>query len=149
MRLIIEARLEGDDIEPAVVPILLAVIDRHDDGLERLGLSLAVGRELLAAAQSAVVSSQASRRIASQDCCHHCYTPLRRKDSRSIVMRTVFGKVTLNSSRFRSCDCEQTRDWQARTISPLSQAQSASHPNWSICRPNGPRTCRTQPPRHC
>ena len=93
MRLIIEARLEGNDIEPTVVPIPLAVIDRYDDDLEQLGLSLAEGRELLAAAQSVVVSSQASRWIATQDYCHECYTPLRRKDSRPIVMRTVFGKV--------------------------------------------------------
>ena len=56
MRLIIEARLEGNDIEPTVVPIPLAVIDRYDDDLEQLGLSLAEGRELLAAAQSVVVS---------------------------------------------------------------------------------------------
>ena len=65
MRLIIEARLEGNDIEPTVVPIPLAVIDRYDDDLEQLGLSLAEGRELLAAAQSVVVSSQASRWIAT------------------------------------------------------------------------------------
>ena len=38
MRLIIEARLEGNDIEPTVVPIPLAVIDRYDDDLEQLGL---------------------------------------------------------------------------------------------------------------
>ena len=122
MRLIIEARLEGNDIEPTVVPIPLAVIDRYDDDLEQLGLSLAEGRELLAAAQSVVVSSQASRWIATQDYCHECYTPLRRKDSRPIVMRTVFGKVSVNSPRFWSCHCEPTPDWQARTISPLSQA---------------------------
>ena len=85
MRLIIEARLEGNDIEPTVVPIPLAVIDRYDDDLEQLGLSLAEGRELLAAAQSVVVSSQASRWIATQDYCHECYTPIRRKDSRSLT----------------------------------------------------------------
>ena len=81
MRLIIEARLGVNDIEPTVVPTPLAVIDRYDDDLEQLGLSLAEGRELLAAAQSVVVSSQASRWIATQDYCHECYTPIRRKDA--------------------------------------------------------------------
>lgn len=61
MGLIIEARLEGNDIEPTVVPIPLAVIDRYDDDFEQLGVSRAEGRELLAAAQSVGVSSQASR----------------------------------------------------------------------------------------
>jgi hypothetical protein len=98
------------------------MIDRYDHDLEQLGLSLAEGRELLVAAQSVIISSQASIWIATQDYCHHCYTPLRRKDGRSIVMRTVFGKVAINSPRFWSCDCEQTSDWQTRTISPLSKA---------------------------
>ena len=44
MRLIIEARIEGDDFDPTDGPIPLAVIDRRDDDLEQLGLSLAEGR---------------------------------------------------------------------------------------------------------
>ena len=122
MRLVIEARLEGEDIEDASNPITLAVIDRHDDVLEEFGLSLAEGQELLAATQSALVRSQASVWVNTQDYCHGCYTPLRKKDNRSIVMRTVFGKVSLNSPRFWSCDCEKTPHWQAHTISPLAQA---------------------------
>lgn len=122
MRLTIEARIEGDDIDPTDVPIPLAVIDRHDDDLEQLGLSLAEGRELLAAVQSVMVSSQAPIGVATQDYCHHCHTPLRRKDTRPIVMRTVFGNVAVNSPRFWTCDCDQTPAWQTRTISPLSQA---------------------------
>lgn len=82
MRPIIEARIEGDDVDPTVVPIPLAVIDRRDDDLEQLGLSLAEGRELLGAVQSVMVSSQASIWVATQDYCHHCHTPLRRKDTR-------------------------------------------------------------------
>ena len=120
MKLIVEARLECDGIEPTDV-IPLAVFQRHDDDLEQLGLSLAEGRELLAATQSALVSSQASVWVSTQDYCHECYTPLRRKDSRSIVMRTVFGKVTMSSPRFWCCDGE-LRQWQERTISPLAQA---------------------------
>ena len=54
MKLIIEARLEWDGIEPTDV-IPLAVFHRHNDDLEQLGLSLAEGRELLAATQSALV----------------------------------------------------------------------------------------------
>ena len=121
MKLIIEARLECDGIEPTDV-IPLAVFQRNDDELEQLGLSLADGRELLAATQSALVSSQASVWVNTQDYCHECYTPLRRKDSRAIVMRSVFGKVQLNSPRFWCCDCKQTSQWQGRTISPLAQA---------------------------
>lgn len=122
MRLIIEARLEGEGIDPADAPIPLAVIDRHDDALDQLGLSLTEDRELLTATHSALVSGHASSWVATQDYCHSCYTPLRHKDSRAIVMRTVFGKVAISSPRFWSCDCEQSSDCQSRTISPLSQA---------------------------
>jgi hypothetical protein len=122
MRVIIEARAEGTGIESPSVLTPLAVIERQDDGLEQLGLSLAEGRELLAAVQSVVVSSPACVRVAAQDHCRHCHTPLRRKDCRSIVLRTVFGKVAVNSPRFWSCDCRQTPSPQARSVSPLSQA---------------------------
>lgn len=36
-------------------------------------------------------------------------------------MRTVFGKVRLNSPRFWACDCEQTGQWESRTVSPLAR----------------------------
>ncbi len=122
MRPIIEARIEGDDVDPTVVPIPLAVIDRRDDDLEQLGLSLAEGRELLGAVQSVMVSSQASIWVATQDYCHHCHTPLRRKDTRPVVMRTVFGNVSVDSPRFWTCDCDRTPNRETRTIGPLSQA---------------------------
>jgi hypothetical protein len=61
MRLIIEARLEGNDIEPTVVPIPLAVIDRYDDDLGQLGLSLAEGRELLALTACTGLAARAYR----------------------------------------------------------------------------------------
>ena len=122
MKLIIEARLEGDGIEMAKDPIQIAVIHRRDDDLEQLGLSLAEGKELLAATQSVLVSCQADTRVAGEDYCHDCYTPLRRKDTRFIAMRTVFGKVKMKSPRYWSCDCEQIQIGQTRTISPLAQA---------------------------
>jgi hypothetical protein len=60
MKLIIEARLESAEPYLQCEPIRLASIDRPNDDLERLGLSLEEGRELMAAAQSAVVSNQLS-----------------------------------------------------------------------------------------
>ncbi len=70
MRLIIEARLDGDGIDPTDAPIPLAVIDRHDDVLDQLGLSLTECRELLAAAQSVLVSGHTPSWVTTQDYCH-------------------------------------------------------------------------------
>jgi ATP adenylyltransferase len=39
--------------------------------------------------------------------------PLYHKDSRSIVVRTVFGKITLQSPRFWSCECDRPQGTSA------------------------------------
>jgi len=49
MKLVIEARLESEDTRVQHEPIRLASIERPNDDLERLGLSLEEGRELMAA----------------------------------------------------------------------------------------------------
>jgi hypothetical protein len=122
MRLIIEARVESSDSELRPEPIRVAVLDRIDDDLEQLGLTLEEGRELLAAAQSALVVSQAEQWLNTENYCHRCCTPLHHKDSRSIVVRTVFGKVALGSPRFWSCACDRRRGARRHPLSPLSQA---------------------------
>jgi hypothetical protein len=122
MKLIIEARVECTDSDLRRVPIRLAVLDRIDDDLEQLGLTLEEGRALLATPQSALISSHTEQWLATQDYCRRCCTPLYHKDSRSIVVRTVFGKITLQSPRFWSCECDRSQGSRRYTVSPLSQA---------------------------
>jgi hypothetical protein len=124
MRLIIEARVELAESDMQPEPRRLAVLDRMDDDLEQLGLTLEEGRELLAAAQSALVSSQAEQWLATEDYCRRCCTPLYHKDSRWVVFRTVFGKVRLQSPRFWSCTCDRSRGTRRHTFSPLSEGLS-------------------------
>jgi len=109
----------GEDAPAEAISI--AVIDRVDDDLEQLGLTLEEGRELLAATQSTLVSRQAARYLGTQDYCRRCCTPLYHKDRRSIVVRTVFGKVRLESPRFWSCVCDRPRGARRQTFSPLSE----------------------------
>jgi hypothetical protein len=93
MKLIIEGRLESADPHLQREPVRLISINRPDDDLEHLGLSLEEGRALMAAAQAAAVSNHVANWLNMRDYCRHCHTPYRRKDSRAIVVRTVFGKV--------------------------------------------------------
>jgi len=120
MKLVIEARLESEDSHAPSEPIKIAVLDRPDEDLDQLGLTLEEGRELLAAAQSALIFRQAARWLETADYCRCCFTPLQHKDSRSIVIRTVFGKVPLTSPRFWSCGCDRPRGARRHTFSPLS-----------------------------
>ncbi|MGB7307293.1 MAG: ISKra4 family transposase [Burkholderiaceae bacterium] len=122
MQMIIEARLVGADEDAQGVVIPLGSIARQNDDIEQLGLSLAESKQLLAATQVALMKIQAASWIDHERVCRFCQVPLRRKDSRNIVMRTVFGKAQLNSPRFWACDCDQVGQWESRTVSPLSRA---------------------------
>ncbi|MEO9149234.1 MAG: hypothetical protein ABI212_07635 [Burkholderiaceae bacterium] len=122
-RLIIEARIEdteaGDAAEGAIV---LAVIERRERSLVELGMTLAEGRSLLARAQSALVSRHLGAWMSQRTHCHRCGTALCHKDSRSVVLRTVFGKVKIASLRLWSCRCAAKPGAPRRSTSPLCRA---------------------------
>jgi hypothetical protein len=63
-----------------------------DNDLEQLGLTLEEGRELLAAAQSALVSSQAEQWLATEDYCRRCCTPLYHKEVGGSCFARYLGK---------------------------------------------------------
>jgi hypothetical protein len=125
MRLIIEARLEDDKVTAAATDAatIVAVLERQDHSVADLGLTLAEGRALLAEVQSVLVSRQAADWMAGQLACGRCGSMLTHKDTRTIVMRTVFGKVEIPSPRLWTCTCGAKHgEPQRRTVSPLSKA---------------------------
>jgi hypothetical protein len=123
MRLIIEARLEGAQTSsPKAAATVLAVLERQDQSVADLGLTLAEGRALLAQVQSTLMSQQAAGWIAGRAACCRCGSALAHKDSRSIVMRTVFGKVALPSPRWWACRCVAKQGEPRRPVSPLCKA---------------------------
>jgi hypothetical protein len=71
MRLIIEARMLGEGVTPDTEALTLAEVERADHDLTEFGLSLAEGRTLLAAAQSALVRHQASSWLHAGAACPH------------------------------------------------------------------------------
>ena len=102
MRLIIEARLvdaDSDKVEEGGG--VLAVVERPDCSLAEFGLTLAEGRSLLAKVQAALISKQVQGWLSGQTRCQKCGAPLSHKDRRPTVLRTVYGKVTVNSPRLR------------------------------------------------
>jgi hypothetical protein len=100
MRLIIEARLsDGDSDTVNDGDGVLAVVERRDCSLAQLGLTLAEGRSLLAKVQAELVSKQVEWWLSGQTHCRRCGAALSHKDSRSTVLRTVYGKVTVKSPR--------------------------------------------------
>ena len=125
MRLIIEARLEGEQTSTtASETTIVAVVEREDRDVAELGLTLAEGRTLLAEVQSVLVSHQAAGWMAGQLACCRCGSVLAHKDSRSIVVRTVFGKVEVPSPRLWACSCGAKQGEPRRSVSPLCEAVS-------------------------
>ena len=122
MRLIIEARLaDGDSDTVGEGDRVLAVVERPDCSLADLGLSLAEGRSLLAKVQAELISKQVQWWISGQTHCQSCGAALSHKDSRSTVLRTVYGKVTVKSPRLWSCACQETAQTPQRVVHPLSK----------------------------
>lgn len=121
MQMIIEARLEGGPNGEAEATIV-ASVERPDQSVSDLGLTLAEGRALLAEIQSVLISQQAASWMAGQLACRRCGSALPHKDSPSIMMWTVFGKVEVPSPRLWACNCTARQGVPRRTVSPLCGA---------------------------
>ena len=120
--MIIEARLAGGDSDTVNDGDgVLAVVERREYSLNQLGLTLAERRSLLAKVQAELISKQVQWWLLGQAHCRLCGAPLHHKDSRSTVLRTVYGKVIVKSPRLWSCTCEQTTQTSRRVVHPLSK----------------------------
>ena len=102
MQMIIEARLV-DDLGQAP-PVQLAVIER-DLTTSTLGLNLAEGKALLASTQRYLVSAQCAGIADAHARCEKCEARLTAKGSHPRHVRTLFGRVTVQSPCVRFCAC--------------------------------------------
>ena len=84
----------------------LVVLNKQCDGAEQLGLNLQEAQALLLAVQRQVLNSQITAFLASRVPCPTCGRPRGVKDHKTIVFRTVFGKLELASPRLRRCPCQ-------------------------------------------
>src|SRR5271166_6964910 len=107
-----------DDTEASPVVRGVFAADRGDLAPDTLGLQLAEAKDLLAAVQDTVVEQQATAAITKQVACPHCGAPRRHKDTRTIVVRSLFGALRLTSPRWWHCDC---RHQPTRTFQPLAE----------------------------
>ncbi len=114
VKMIIEARLVDDATEcPAVH---LATIDRELT-TDAIGLSLAEGKAILSSAQRYFVREQCRGIAWAHSCCEKCGASLGRKGYHDRHIRTVFGRVTVRSSRVRCCGCSGMKP--GASFSPL------------------------------
>src|SRR2546430_16217313 len=96
----------------------LLVVTKQHEQLDQLGLTLAEGKQLLREVQGRVVQQQATAFLVSQTACPTCGRERSSKDHKTLGLRTLFGKLSLDSPRVRQC-CRQPGE--AASISPLTK----------------------------
>jgi hypothetical protein len=109
------------DPEDGSAPVTQQVTTIARDGLSmaEAGLMLAEAHEILAGIQHHLVDAQARAAVQAQRSCPACGRTRSRKDTRHIVLRSLFGTLRLESPRFKACSCT---DQVAATFSPLAAA---------------------------
>jgi hypothetical protein len=96
----------------------IASLERTELKPETLGLTLAEGKAILREVQRVVVEQQSGEFVAAQRPCSVCGQPRTGKGYHDLPMRTVFGRITIQSPRFLHCHCEPH---ETRSFSPLAQ----------------------------
>jgi hypothetical protein len=104
MRVEIQLRIIGDNTVHSDDAVLH--LDRTDDRLAAVGLSLTEAKTLLADIQNRLVAAQAADYVARHCHCPACGRRLRSKGCENIVFRTAFGVIRLPSPRFFLCRCQ-------------------------------------------
>ena len=124
MRLRVQVIIEADDDDgdnndqwPVVHEV--AHIERGDLSVDTLGLYLAEAKDLLQRVQTVLIDEQVRTCLTQQVNCPECTRPRAHKDTKRIVVRTLFGTVRLASPRWRHCVCQAQ---PTRTFCPLAAA---------------------------
>jgi len=115
LRLKLQLVVVADDDEQVSVDELV-VLTKDYEQLEHVGLSLAEAKALLLEVQRQVVGRQIAAFLASRTPCPTCGRRRGIKDHKTIVFRTLFGKLELVSPRLRRCPCQHVAQ---ASMSPL------------------------------
>jgi hypothetical protein len=115
MRIEIQLRVVGDD-DTVLSDDSVLRLDRSDDHLAAVGLSLTEAKTLLAGVQNRLVTAQAADYVARHRHCPICGRQLRSKGTGTLVFRTAFGILRLPSPRLVHCHCHTG----TKTFSPLT-----------------------------
>jgi len=120
MKVTLQVIIERDDEPPIVDEV--ACLERDALTPETLGLMLAEAKTILAQLHETLVPHQAAAYVAQQQTCPQCGRQRRCKGHDLIVLRTLFGTLTLSSPRLYTCRCQPADT--PRSSSPLADCFS-------------------------
>lgn len=113
MRIRVQVLIEPDEEAPPLHIKEVACFERDQLSPETLGLRLEEAKQMLAGVQHVMAESQVEEYVEQQRQCSHCQQPLACKGHHQIGVRTLFGKLTLESPRLYTCSCQphQKHSW--------------------------------------
>ena len=106
-----------DGHEETVTDIL--TLNKHNQRIAHLGLSLAESKQLLSTLQRHLLQQQITTFLDTHSTCLDCGTPLKLKAHGSRSFRTLFGTFKFQSPRFEHCDCKRHKTATFRPLSTL------------------------------
>ncbi|MEV8636195.1 ISKra4 family transposase [Streptosporangium sp. NPDC051023] len=120
MKITVQLVIDAQDGTPPTVEHVTAIA-RDDLSLATAGLALTEAHEVLSGVQHHLLTAQARVAVDAERHCQHCGRARARKDTRQIVLRTLFGTLRLDSPRLKTCSCTATAS-EAATFSPIAAA---------------------------
>jgi hypothetical protein len=106
---------QGD--EETVTDVI--TLNKNNQRIEHLGLSLAESKQLLSTLQRYLLQQQVNTFLDTCSDCPDCGTPLHLKARSSRSFRTLFGTFKLCSPRLEHCDCKRRKTSSFRPLSAL------------------------------
>ena len=145
MKLTLQVMISTEDGQQTAQEII--VLQR--DGLqpETLGLTVAESKTLLRSLQQVMVEQQGQEFIDTHRQCPQCGRAYHHKDSQTISVRTVFGKVTVESPVSITVPVSRMRS--GRLARWPRNYRHERHQSYSIWRQNSHPCSRTVSRRNC
>ncbi len=113
----IQIKIQITDLGGVTHECNIAEFDKGFECAAEIGLSIEDSKGLLLNLQQEIVTAQAQAFCEAHSTCSCCGRRLRRKGSKSVQYRTVFGDIPVDSPRFYHCACQPHT---AQTFSPLT-----------------------------
>src|SRR6266852_1459533 len=118
MRVKLQLVICHDDGQEETVTDVIA-LNKNNQRIEHLGLSLAESQQLLGTLQRHLLQQQVNTFLNTHATCPDCGTPLKLKAHGSHSFRTLFGTFQFYSPRREHCDCTRHNTASFRPLSAL------------------------------